>query len=127
MSNQDFSGEWKSTHSYPTKDDSAEEVSEYAVTAYQTGHDIVFQSQHTKDGSYMLIRLSIDGDIATGTWYEHTSPGGDFSSTMYSGAGQLIIDKDKTRMEGLWAGAGMDHKAGKPRVYTGRWELNKVK
>lgn len=120
---QDFSGVWKSTHWYPTKDDSGEESSVYSMVAYQTGHDIVLQSQPTHDGSYMLIRLSVDGDIATGTWYEHTSPGGDFAAIQYSGAGQLIIDQDKRHMAGLWAGAGMDHKANKPRVYTGRWEL----
>ena len=96
------------------------------MVAHQTGHDLVLQSEPTEDGSYMLIRLSIDGDIATGTWHETTSPGGDFSATMYSGAGQLIISDDKRTMEGIWAGTGMDHKANKPRVYTGRWGLEKV-
>ena len=122
----DFSGAWKSVHWYPTKNDDAEESSVYQMVAHQTGHDIVFQTQPTDDGSYMLIRLSVDGDVATGTWYENTSPGGDFAETMYSGAGQLIISKDKRSMKGLWAGAGMDHKTNQPRVYTGRWELEKA-
>ncbi len=122
----EFSGAWKSTHWYPTKDDSTEESSVYQMVAYQTGHDIVFQSKPTEDGAYMLVRLSVDGDVATGTWYENTSEGGDFSAAMYSGAGQLIISADKRHMEGMWAGAGMDHKADKPRIYTGRWEFDKV-
>jgi hypothetical protein len=122
----DFSGAWQSIHWYPTKNDDAEESSTYHMVAHQTGHDIVFQSLPMDDGSYMLIRLSVDGDVATGTWYENTSPKGDFAEVMYSGAGQLIISKDKRSMEGLWAGAGMDHKSGQPRVYTGRWELKKA-
>jgi hypothetical protein len=123
---QDFSGVWQSVHWYPTKDDAAEESSKYDMKVFQTGHDLVFQSTPMDDGSYMLIRLSVDGNVATGTWYENTSPGGDFASTMYSGAGQLIISEDGKHMEGLWAGAGFDHEANKPRVYTGRWELHRL-
>lgn len=123
---QNFSGVWQSVHWYPTKDDSAEESSKYDMKVFQTGHDLVFQSTPMDDGSYLLIRLSVDGNVATGTWYEHTSPEGDFDSTMYSGAGQLLVSEDGKSMAGLWAGAGFDHQANKPRVYTGRWELHYV-
>lgn len=123
---QDFSGVWQSVLSYPTKDDSAEESSEYYAKVFQTGHDLVFQSTPMEDGSYLLIRLSVDGNVATGTWYEHTAPGGDFGATMYSGAGQLLISQDGKSMEGQWAGAGLDRQANKPRVYTGKWKLHYV-
>jgi hypothetical protein len=126
--NQDdvFAGAWQATHWYPTKDDSSEESSVYDMVAHKAaGHDLVLQSNPKEDGSYMLIRLSIDDNVATGTWYENTSPKGDFESAMYSGAGQMIISDDKKTMTGMWAGAGMDHKTGGPRIYTGRWELKK--
>lgn len=121
----DFAGAWKFTHWYPAKDDSKEQSSVYDMVAYQTGHDLVLQSKPTDDGSYILARLSLDGNVATGTWYEHTSPDSEFASTMYSGAGQLIISDDKRSMEGMWAGAGMDHATDKPRIYTSRWAFEK--
>jgi hypothetical protein len=120
---QDFSGTWQAYRWHPSPDDSTEEVNEYKVSAYQTGHDVIFQSVPSEDGSYLLIRLTINGDVATGTWFENAPLDSEFHGAMYDGAGQLIISDDKRNMEGLWAGAGMDHKLNKLRIYTGRWEL----
>jgi hypothetical protein len=73
----------------------------------------------------MALNLDVDGRLATGTWYENTSMEGDFKGMAYSGAGQLLISEDGQSMEGMWAGVGIDHAAGKPRIYTGRWELRR--
>ncbi|HEV7454270.1 MAG TPA: hypothetical protein VGO07_03345 [Candidatus Saccharimonadales bacterium] len=120
-----FAGAWYSYHWYPTIDDAAEESSEYQMTAHQEGDQVVFESKPTENGAYMLARLDIDGDIASGSWHEDTSPQGEYEGMLYSGAGQLIVAKDKRTMEGLWAGAGMDHTANKLRIYTGRWEFRR--
>lgn len=123
----DFSGKWLFRHWYPTTDDAAEESAEYEMDAQQNGDHIVFQSVED-DGkdAYMLVRLNIDGNVATGSWHEDAHQHGPFEGAQYSGAGQLIITDDGGSMEGVWAGAGLDRAAGKPRIYTGRWEFKKL-
>jgi hypothetical protein len=127
MANQDFSGLWQFTHWYPTSDDSTEESGKYQMRAQQTDNSVVLESvADNKKEAYMMVRLIIDGTIATGTWHESAEMHGPFQGAMYSGAGQLIISSDGQYMDGVWAGAGMDHANEKPRIYTGRWELKRL-
>lgn len=127
MTIQDFSGTWQFTHWYPTSDDSAEEKGEYQMVAHQKGHAVVFESvADDKKEAYLIVRLTIDGTVATGTWHENAEMHGPFEGVMYSGAGQLIISGGGTYMDGMWAGAGFDHASSKPRIYTGRWELKRL-
>lgn len=128
MSIQDetLSGIWRCTHWYPSKDDSSEDVSENQMRAHKDGDDIVFESMPNAEASYMFVRLTVHGDVATGSWHETTSPGGEFDSANYSGAGQLLIDEDGKRMEGQWAGVGLDRAENRQRIYTGKWELTYV-
>lgn len=121
-----FSGIWKCTHWYPSKDDASEDVTENQMRAHRDGDDVVFESTPNEEGSYMFMRLTIRGEVATGSWHETTAPGGDFASANYSGAGQLLVDQDGKHLEGQWAGVGFDHAANKQRIYTGRWELSYV-
>jgi uncharacterized protein (DUF2147 family) len=123
----DLSGKWRSRHSYPTQDDSGEETSQYELTARQKGDEVVFESlaDKSKDGSYMVIRLKVDDNLATGTWHETTEEHGVYKHMTYSGAGQMMID-EKGNMRGMWAGAGIDRKADKPKIYTGRWDIMRL-
>jgi hypothetical protein len=125
--NTNFSGDWESTHWYPTADDNGEHADSYMMTAHQKGHEIVFESKPRDNGSYLIIRLHIDGDLATGTWEESTAPEGSYDGTIYTGAGQLILDDDKQRMFGKWAGIGVNHKTNKREIYTGSWQLARAK
>jgi hypothetical protein len=120
---EDFSGTWFCWHWYPSKDDTGEDMTKNRMRAYRKGTDLVLESEQNEEKSYMFVRLSIDDDLATGTWYETASPTGNFQSATYSGAGQLLVSKDQQEMEGKWAGIGYDHKANKSRIYTGRWKL----
>lgn len=123
----DFSGEWQFCHWYPTSDDTTEESGTYQMTAHQKGRDVVFESvADDKKESYMMVRLTIDGNVATGTWHENAEMHGPFAGMMYSGAGQMIISPDGKYLDGMWAGAGVDHATEKPRIYTGRWELKRI-
>ena len=127
LDNDKFTGTWYCTHWYPSKDDTSEDVTKNKMQAHVQGHELVLQSEPSEEGSYMLVRLGIDGNLATGTWHETTSPNGDFSGAMYSGAGQLLVSDDGTRLEGKWAGMGHDHSAKKAKIYTGRWLLSRTK
>jgi hypothetical protein len=122
-----YAGDWYSYTWYPTSDDKGEECSEYEMRAYRTANEVVFASKLKDDGSYMLIRLTVDGAVATGTWYENTAPEGEFKGMMYSGAGQLLIEDDGKTLDGMWAGVGIDRTTEKPRVYSGRWELRRTR
>jgi hypothetical protein len=128
MTEQDFktfSGTWFAKVTYPSKDDNGEDITNNRMEAQKIGNEIVFTSEPNDEGSHMVIRLSLDGDIATGTWHETTSPTGQFAGTMYSGAGQLLVTENGNRMEGQWAGAGIDRTQQKPNIYTGTWKLSR--
>jgi hypothetical protein len=122
----DFSGTWHCKYWYPSNNHDGDDVSEYDMTVHQKGNELVFESVPTEGGDYMLVRLVLDADLATGTWHETTSPQGEFKGAMYSGAGQMIFDPAKMKFEGKWAGMGLDHELGKTRIYSGDWELVRV-
>jgi hypothetical protein len=117
----EYAGIWHSAYWYPSNRNKGEDISEHYAEAHQRGNKLTIQSLRTQDGSYMIINLTLDGDLATGTWQEHTSPTGEFKGAIYSGAMQLLISEDKNRMEGRWVGVGQEK--GKRYIYGGRWEL----
>lgn len=120
-----FEGAWHSAYWYPSNTHAGEEMSEYDVTIRQKGNQLVVESKPNASGSYILVRLSIDDEVATGTWHETTAPEGDFKGTIYSGALQLIISRDHTSMVGKWVGIGKDYEKNQPDIYTGKWELTR--
>lgn len=119
----DMPKRWKLTHWYPASHDDSEDSDEHEMTAYWSGNTVVMESLPKADGSYMLTRLLIQDGVAAGSWHENASLLGENKGTQYSGAGQLTIDPETYHMEGMWAGAGYDHKLKKMRIYTGRWEI----
>ena len=129
MTDQDyktFSGNWYAKVTYPNKGDNGIETTLNRMEAQKLGKEIVFTSEPNDEGSHMVIRLAMDGDVATGTWHETTSPTGIYGGTMYSGAGQLLIAEDGKSLEGQWAGAGYDHSEEKPNIYVGTWKLSRT-
>lgn len=120
-----YSGVWYARVTYPSKDDKGEDISNYRMEAHKLGREIVFTSVPNEQGSHLVIRLAVDGVVATGTWHETTSPKGLFEGAMYSGAGQLLIAGNGQEMTGQWAGAGYNHTNQKPQVYTGTWKLSR--
>lgn len=126
MSQQsDFSGVWHSCYWYPSNDHDGEDTSEYEVNVHQEGNQLVLQSQPTESGAYILIRLTVDDGLATGTWHETTAPQGSFEGMIYSGAMQLLVSEDGNKMTGKWVGVGRDHQKDAADIYTGRWELTR--
>jgi hypothetical protein len=122
-SNNIYAGIWRCCYWFPSNNHDGEDISEYYATIHQRGNKLILESLPNIEESYLILRLTLDGDVATGTWQESTSPHGEFKGMVYSGALQLMIDKDHNRMEGKWAGVGKDHELRKARVYTGRWEI----
>lgn len=126
MSTKNFSGTWLSTHWYPSKDDSDVESCAHEVRAEQTGKQLILQSLTDPARSYLIMRLVINGVSASGSWSEHTTPGGEYDNIEYSGQLALLVKDNGTEMRGKWVGVGHNHATNKPDIYTGRWELTRI-
>ena len=122
--NNDFTGTWKCSYWFPSnRKPGTEEASTYTGKFHKKGSELVYESEPNDEGSYMFVRMTLDGDLITGNWHEHTSPDGEFEGTVYSGAFQALIDKAGKKVEGKWAGIGQER--GKRKIYTGRWQFAK--
>lgn len=117
---------WRFTHWYPNKDDTAELKGEYMMHGHRQDDTLVLQSDPDTSGAYLLVRLNISGQVASGSWHETAAANGEFAGVEYSGAGQLLITDDGEQMEGLWVGAGIDPAVQKLRLYTNKWELVRI-
>jgi hypothetical protein len=124
MADDTFSGIWRCSYWYPSNNHDGEDVSEYYVNVRKKGDNkLVLESLPNETEAYMLVKLTVDGDLAAGSWEEHTAPKGEFQGMIYSGVLQLVVSPDKEHMEGMWVGVGRDHESNTARIYTGRWEL----
>ena len=90
MGNNDFSGRWHFVYWYPSNHTDGEETSEYYGNITHQNRALIFESEPTEDESYIFSRLSLDGDLASGSWHEHTSPEGFFKGMEYTGGGLLV-------------------------------------
>ena len=116
-----FAGVWLSSYSYHHIYKDVDLRSEHYVRIYQAGEHLIVEAIPGVNRSYVLLRLSLDGNLATGTWTEETDPQGDFKGTKYYGALQLLVSDDSRAMNGRWVAF---NKTGK--VQTGVWDLTYV-
>lgn len=117
----DFSGIWRSTYSYTSTAKQGYFTSQYDVRLHHTGSQLTIQSLSTKNKDYLLLRLSVDGRLLTGTWYEQTSPMGDYEGVSRYGALQLIVDEDGQAMRGMWVGFNR-----KMYMQADRWIITRI-
>jgi hypothetical protein len=111
-------GIWESTYSYPSSGRQKTFDGHHYVRLHQKDNHLVFESIKGVNKSYLIIRLSVDDDIATGSWQEQTEPEGYYKGAIYYGAIQLVVDKDRSHMTGKWVGFGKEME-----VNVGPWEL----
>ena len=71
--------------------------------------------------SKVMMDLTVNGQVVTGTWTEQTSPDGYYQGSVYHGAIQLLLDPTGRRMTGKWVGFGRDFD-----LNTGPWTLELV-
>ena len=106
----DFSGVWRSSYTFTSESDDSEFIDEYNVRIQKVGSQLVIQSLPNQEGSYILLRLTLDGRILTGTWYEQTSPTGHYKGVTYYGSLQMLMDEDGNAMRGKWIGVDQNMK-----------------
>lgn len=116
----DFSGLWHSAYTYVNKSEPKGGVSEHDVKLYKTGNQLVMQSVPNEEGSYLVIRVTQDDNILTGTWQEQSSPTGTYKGQTYYGAVQFLVEKDgHIRGKSVLFNQEME-------IITSDWELTRI-
>ena len=122
MAAKEFSGIWHSHYRYPSTSRNADFVDDHLVRVHQYERQIIIESlPEQKQKSYLMLHLTLQGGVATGTWQEETEQHGYYKGAVYYGAIQVVIDKDKKHMQGKWLGFGKDME-----VEVGPWDFTYV-
>jgi transcriptional regulator with XRE-family HTH domain len=69
----------------------------------------------------VVMDLTVNGQVVTGTWTEQTNPDGYYQGSVYHGAIQMLLEPIGHRMAGKWVGFGRDFD-----LNTGPWTLELV-
>ena len=117
---EQFSGIWHSKYKYPSSGRAAEFENEHDLRAYQDGNQVVFESVPGSK-SYVIIRMTVHDNIATGNWQEETEKEGYYKGAVYYGSIQMVLSEDGKVFDGKWVGFGKDME-----VNVGPWTLTYV-
>jgi len=113
-----YSGIWLSRYEYYSSGRDATFTAVHHVVVLQHDDALTVRSLPGSAVSSMEIDLSVDGNVATGTWTERTASDGYYRGAKYHGAIQLLVDLAGTRMAGKWIGFGKSFD-----INSGPWEL----
>jgi hypothetical protein len=117
-----LTGIWRSTYSYVSSSRGDKTfTSEHYVMVIQHGNRIQVRSLPKTATGRVMMDLTIDGQVITGTWTEETDPDGYYKASVYSGAIHLLLDHTGHRMKGKWLGFNRDG-----GISDGPWVLNLV-
>jgi len=97
-----FAGVWRSHYAYHDRATDHEAVSEHYVRVHQSDNHLIIEAIPGANKAYVIVRLTLDRNIATGTWQEQTDPQGYYKGSTYSGALQLLVSDDKRSMQGKY-------------------------
>jgi hypothetical protein len=116
-----LTGIWRSRYSYPSSSRGKTYTSEHHVIVLQHGARLQVRSLNGSGQGDVVMDLSVEAGVATGTWTEDTDQGGYYRGARYAGAIQLLIEPSGHRMKGSWVGYGRSFD-----VNTGPWQLDLV-
>lgn len=109
MADKEFSGIWRSHYRYPSSSRQTDFVDEHLVRVHQFDRQLIIESVPEKPKkSYLMLHLTLQEGVATGSWQEETEPNGYYKGAVYYGAIQVVISPDKRKMNGKWLGFGKD-------------------
>jgi hypothetical protein len=116
-----LNGIWLSTYVYESSGRGATFSSSHYVLVVQRGAAVQVRSLPDTAPGRVLMDLTVNGQVVTGTWTEETNPGGYYQGAVYHGAIQMLLEPTGRKMDGKWAGFGRDFD-----VNTGPWSLELV-
>jgi hypothetical protein len=115
-----LTGIWLSRYEYESSSRGGTFADEHYVVVIQHGARAQVRSVPASK-SKVMMDLTVNGQVVTGTWTEQTSPDGYYQGSVYHGAIQLLLDPTGHRMTGKWVGFGRDFD-----LNTGPWTLELV-
>lgn len=115
-----LTGIWRSRYEYPSSSRGGTYSSEHYVLLIQRGARVQVQSVPAS-ASRVIMDLTVNGSVVTGTWSEETEAGGYYSGAVYHGCLQLLLDPTGHRLTGRWLGYGRDFD-----INDGPWTLTLV-
>jgi hypothetical protein len=116
-----LNGIWLSRYEYESSGRAATFTSSHYVMLIQQGAVVQVRSLPETAPGRVLMDLTVNGQVVTGTWTEETNPGGYYQGAVYHGAIQMLLEPTGRKMAGKWAGFGRDFD-----VNTGPWSLELV-
>lgn len=115
-----LSGIWLSAYEYPSTGREGAFTGRHYVLLLERGAHLMIRSL-PKSYSRLSMDMDVNGQVATGTWTEHTAEGGYYRGAVYHGAVQMLTEPTGRRMAGKWVGFGRDLE-----VNVGPWKLELV-
>ena len=115
-----LTGIWLSGYEYESTGRGASFMSRHYVAVVQHGGRLQARSM-PGSRSRVMMDLTANGQVLTGTWTEETNPVGYYRGAVYHGAIQLLLEPTGRKMTGKWVGFGRDFD-----LNTGPWNLELV-
>ena len=115
-----LTGIWLSSYEYESTGRGATFTSHHYVAVVQHGTRLQVRST-PGSRSRLLMDLTANGQVLTGTWTEETNPAGYYKGAVYHGAIQLLLEPTGRKMTGKWVGFGRDFD-----LNTGPWTLQLI-
>jgi len=116
-----LTGIWLSRYSYPSSSRGGTFTAAHYVQVLQRGAHLNVRSlpgQHSR----LSLDLAVNGQVAQGTWTEHTAGGGYYRGSIYTGTIQLELNQAGDRLKGRWLGFGRDP----GEINDGEWQFTRV-
>jgi transcriptional regulator with XRE-family HTH domain len=117
-----LTGIWRSRYEYVSSGRGGETFAgEHYVVILHRGTKAQVRSLAGSAPSRLVMDLTANGQVLTGTWTEETNPEGYYAGAVYHGAIQLLLEPTGHRMVGKWVGFGRDFD-----LNTGPWTLELI-
>jgi transcriptional regulator with XRE-family HTH domain len=116
-----LNGIWLSRYEYDSSGRGARFANAHYVLVVQQGRNLAVRSLPGTSAGRVIMDLTVNGQVITGTWTEETDPGGYYQGAVYHGAVQLLLDPSGRKMSGKWVGYGREWE-----INEGPWSLELV-
>lgn len=116
-----LNGIWLSRYEYESSGRGGWFTNSHYVMVLQRGARLQVRSLPGTTPGRVLMDLTANGQVITGTWIEETNPHGYYQGAVYHGAIQMLLEPSARKMNGKWVGFGREFD-----LNTGPWSLELI-